>query len=188
MLFIIALFFNIALLMLILNLNETKIENRAVKSFENQQIYQISDDLVEEREVEYYEEKDSFKRLNDFNLELNKSKAFKMYTARNQPMEVVDFKGDATFSPDYNRDFETPGPNVRKGNSYYTIKTMLVNNHVLSMNHLQLSDGKLFSTNAYEYDKNKVFPILLGSDYQGIYHKGETIRIAYFFTDFKAES
>lgn len=129
MLFIITLFFYLFLQLLILNINETKIENRAVKSFENQHIYQISDDLIEERELEFYEEEDSFKRLNDFNIALNKSKKFKVYTARNQPMEVVDFKGDIIFSPDYNLKIESPKPSIRNGNSYYAINTMLVNNN-----------------------------------------------------------
>lgn len=55
------------------------------------------------------------------------------------------------------------------------------------MNQIQLSDGQLFTSESYKYEKDKKFPILLGSAYNGIYELGETIHIAYFFTDFKAE-
>lgn len=161
--FIVTFLFFLSLFMLVLNMRATNIENRTVKTFENQHVYQISDNLFEQREVDFYREKDSFKRLNDFNNALINSKKFIVYTARNQPMEVIDFKGDALFSPNYETELEQPTPVSRNDQVYYTIQTLLVNHQVLLMNHLQLTEGELFTKEAYLYEENKVFPIFVRS-------------------------
>lgn len=187
MMFSISFCFFFILFILVLNFNESKIENRTLKTFENQHMYQISDNLKNARETNYFKEKDSYKRLNDFNQALVTSKKFTVYTAVYQPMEVIDFKGDASFSPDYEMDAENPAPRNQNGRFYYSIQSLLVNDNALTMNHIQLSEGKYFKKEVYTYKKHQIIPILLGADYEGVYKVGETVDISYYFEDFKGK-
>lgn len=185
--FIFSIIFFLSILVFVMNLYKTKVENQVVQSFDELQIYQISDRLLDTRETTYFQEKDSFKRLNDFANEIKNDKKFTAYTVNTQPMEVIDFKGGPNFSIYDEVGEEQITPDYRNGQVYHTIKSIQLNSNVLEMNHIQLKEGNYFTNSDYQFKKNKVIPVLLGADYEGIYQLNETIQISYYFNDFKAK-
>ncbi len=172
--------FFLILMTLMINLDQSNLETSTAQKFQEKNIYQISDSLIEEKEVQFFQEKANYDILHHFSTSLEKSTDFDYYNAIWQPMEVVDFKGDAVFGPYYEMGDEEQSFEMN-GKSYSAVKSMRFNQKVFELNDLQLASGKGFEDEAYIFrEGQETVPIILGSDYTAFYKIGDQIEFAYY--------
>ncbi len=170
------LFFSL-LYILVVNLNQANIDLDTAKKFKGVNVYQISDDLIGERETEYFANINSYDTLNRLNKKLNQSEDFTYYSVTWQPIYVGDFKGDEKFDPYYNIGRESP-PHEMNGKPFSGILSVQVNDSVFEMNNLKIKEGNLFSEDDYLYDtQTETIPLILGYDYQRYYQIGDSVDI-----------
>ncbi|EHQ61190.1 ABC transporter ATP-binding protein [Paenibacillus dendritiformis C454] len=172
------------LLVLTVNINQTNVEVDVTNNFKDSNLYKISDNLYNEKEVEFFSNPNSIKILNDFSNQVNAVPTFKYYNGVRQPIEIANFKGDTIFDAYYETGNNQPAYNVNN-KSYRAIKSLQLNQTVFDLNNLQLSSGKGFSENDYIFYENKdTIPIILGSDYNGTYKLGDSLDILLYRKEF----
>ncbi|TRZ40245.1 hypothetical protein CEQ21_04720 [Niallia circulans] len=187
MILISILFFSLVFI-LVVNLDQANIDTKAATNFKDKNLYQISDRLFDDRETEFFSNKDGFDILSNFNNKLSSSSIFVTYTANFQPISVADFKGDNTFNPNYQSDLSEPNTFELDNKVYFDVLSLQVNDSVFELNNLQLLKGRVFSQKEYFYNNNeKVVPIILGSDYVDIYKLDEIIDILIYNKKYKAK-
>lgn len=177
--------FSILLLTMTIILNQSNIEIKASRNFEDKHLYKLSDTLLNEKEAEFLSKKDNFTTLNHFANDLLTTAKFTYYSAIWQPIEVADFKGDQIFDPYYEFNQEQP-PVVIKNRIYKSVKSMQVNENVLKLNNIQIRNGKTFDSNDFNYDEKKqTIPLILGYEYSKYYKVGDIVDIYYYAKPFK---
>ncbi|KPV58862.1 ABC transporter ATP-binding protein [Paenibacillus sp. A3] len=176
--------FGSLLLILTININQTNIEVGVTNNFKGKNLYQISDNLYNEKEKEFFSNPNSIKILNDFSKRVNAVSAFKYYNGVEQPIDIANFEGDPIFDAYYESGGNQPARKI--GNkSYRFIKSVQLNQTVFDLNQIQLSQGEAFKEDAYVFNANKdTIPIIIGSDYNGVYKVGDTLDILYYWKPF----
>ncbi|MFE4573061.1 ABC transporter ATP-binding protein [Paenibacillus chitinolyticus] len=178
--FLISLIFCSLLLVLTLNINQTRIEIEATRNFKDKNIYQISDNLYKEKEKEFFSKPDSFEILNNFSNQVHVNESYKYYNAIWQPIEVSDFKGDMIYDAYYETGNNQPSYMIQN-KSYRAIKSVQMNQAVLDFNHLRLETGAGFKEDDYVFkQEDDRLPVILGSEYSSIYKPGDTLDILYY--------
>ncbi|WP_127534368.1 ABC transporter ATP-binding protein [Paenibacillus kobensis] len=179
-----ALIFSLLILVLVVNVHQSKIEIDSVSHFKDKNLYKISDNLYNEKETEFFSKSDSNSILNRFANSLANSSEFLYYNANWQPVEVSAFKGDIQFDAYY----ETGNNRAEyeyNNKKYRNIKSMQLSSNVFEMNNVTLSSGEFFSDNDYFYDeKREDLPVILGSDYSEVYKLGDRLDILYYQKSF----
>ncbi|MFB7816386.1 ABC transporter ATP-binding protein [Paenibacillus chitinolyticus] len=178
--FLISLIFCSLLLVLTLNINQTRIEIEATRNFKDKNIYQISDNLYKEKEKEFFSKPDSFEILNNFSNQVHVNESYKYYNAIWQPIEVSDFKGDMIYDAYYETGNNQPSYMIQN-KSYRAIKSVQLNQVVLDFNQLRLETGAGFKEDDYVFkQEDDRLPVILGSEYSSIYKTGDTLDILYY--------
>ncbi|WP_372011955.1 ABC transporter ATP-binding protein [Paenibacillus chitinolyticus] len=178
--FLISLIFCSLLLVLTLNINQTRIEIEATRNFKDKNIYQISDNLYKEKEKEFFSKPDSFEILNNFSNQVHVNESYKYYNAIWQPIEVSDFKGDMIYDAYYETGNNQPSYMIQN-KSYRAIKSVQMNQAVLDFNQLRLETGAGFKEDDYVFkQEDDRLPVILGSEYSSIYKPGDTLDILYY--------
>lgn len=179
--------FYLLLLSLIINMGQSSIETEAIHNFKDKNLYRISDDLYEEKEISFFTDVGSYNKLNNFAKELMSNDEINYYEATWQPIGVANFEGKNFFQAYYEDDSISP-PYEKGGESFQTIKALQLNEEAFNVNSVYLSKGRYFNADEYFYDvKDPKLPILLGSDYGGIYQLGDTLKIDYYNKEFKGK-
>ncbi|MEK4009614.1 ABC transporter ATP-binding protein [Paenibacillus sp. FSL H3-0333] len=185
LLIIALIFFSILILQFTINFKQATLEVKTTNNYKGKNLYQLSDDLYNEKEKEFFSNENSMKLLNNFSGELDKRKHLNYYISKWQPIEITDFKGDVHFDAYYEEGNNQPAYKVN-GRYYRMIKSLQLNEKVFELNNVQLSDGQLFRSEDFVYDGEKEqIPMLLGSNYNGIYKIGDTIDFIYYQHSFK---
>lgn len=178
--FLISLIFCSLLLVLTLNINQTRIEIEATRNFKDKNIYQISDNLYKEKEKEFFSKPDSFEILNNFSNQVHVNESYKYYNAIWQPIEISDFKGDIIYDAYYETGNNQPSYMIQN-KSYRAIKSVQVNQAVFDFNLLRLETGEGFKKDDYVFkQEDNRLPVILGSEYSSIYKPGDTLDILYY--------
>lgn len=178
--FLISLIFCSLLLVLTLNINQTRIEIEATRNFKDKNIYQISDNLYKEKEKEFFSKPDSFEILNNFSNQVHVNESYKYYNAIWQPIEISDFKGDMIYDAYYETGNNQPSYMIQN-KSYRAIKSVQMNQAVLDFNQLRLETGAGFKEDDYVFkQEDDRLPVILGSEYSSIYKTGDTLDILYY--------
>lgn len=175
-------FFLLSVLFLHFNNVDTKTKSFYAQ-YEGKNIYQLSDELFNEKEQEYLSKDESLANLKNFYNTLNKSSDFKYLNTTTQPIGIVNFKGNKTFWEGY-EDGSFP-PHEIDGKKYEFVKSLQINKQVIDSFDLKLLEGNLFQKDDYIYNNNKSIPIILGSDYQSIYKIGDEVEIDYIMKSLK---
>ncbi|MCY9593006.1 ABC transporter ATP-binding protein [Paenibacillus chitinolyticus] len=184
--FLISLIFCSLLLVLTLNINQTRIEIEATRNFKDKNIYQISDNLYKEKEKQFFSKPDSFEILNNFSNQVHANESYKYYNAVWQPIEISDFKGDIIYDAYYETGNNQPSYMIQN-KSYRAIKSVQMNQAVFDFNHLQLETGVGFKADDYVFkQEDDRLPIILGSEYSSVYKTGDTLDILYYQRKFTA--
>lgn len=175
--------FSVVLFVLLVNLNISKIEIRSASKFHNYNIYQISDDLIGEREIEFFKDVKNYDILNDFNNGVFKNNKVVFYNAVYQPIGLKQYPPDEKFSAYYESGFN----NIyeHEGAFYQTTKSMQVTKSVFDYNVVELIEGQYFDDSAYVYVAGrKEIPVILGSDYRQYYKLHDQLEIHHYFEKF----
>lgn len=184
--FVAILFFTLTFV-LVINLNQTKIEIDIAKNFEGKNLYQLTDQLFGDKETAFFSTDQGFKILNKFNNTLSSEPRFAYYTATWQPIGVADFKGDSSFDPNYENG-TTTSTHEYNNKLFSAVKAIFISEEVINLNHLQIDQGRAFNKEEYTYKENtKAVPVLLGSGYRGTYHLGDTMHIFIYLKELECQ-
>jgi len=178
---VIAIVLFLFLVALAVNMQQASLEVGAMKHFKDKNIYQISDDLVNEIEGEFFKKKYNYDKLNEFASMLEQSTAFQYYKANWQPIDVLDFKGDKVFGAYYESGDTEHFKKDDRG--YHFVKSIQISKSVIPINNVQLIQGRFFDEDEYVLQENSI-PIILGAEYSSIYKLGDEIKIEYYFKQF----
>jgi hypothetical protein len=185
---IISIIFFMFLYVLVVNLSHAKLELKTARSFENLNVYQITDHLLEGRETEFFSDVESYDILNRFNNSLNTSPEFTYYSATWQPIGIADFNGDPTYDPNYDYDGTTTPTHTLNNKVYSSVKSVQVNEEVFNRNNLDLKAGRFFSKEEYTYnEKFDSIPVILGSQFSELYQIGDKVDIFLYGKELKGE-
>lgn len=180
--------FFLLLLMSALFLNFSNVQTKTESfyaQYEEKNIYQLSDNLIEEREQKYFSDIRELEVLKRFHEELQESEDFVYFNTTIQPIGFLNFKGMSSFLYGY-EDGAIPPEYQKEMGTYQVVKSIQVNEQVFSSFNVKIKNGKRFNNNDFEYENKKTIPVILGSNYEGIYEIGDTINIDYIDTPMKA--
>lgn len=176
--------FSVVLFVLLVNLNISKIEIRTANKFHNYNNYKITDDLIGEREIEFFKNVKNYDILNDFNNGVFKNSKVVFYNAVSQQIGLKEYPPDKKFSAYYEWG-STNDIYEFEGALYQTTKSIQVTKSVFDYNNVELMEGQPFEDSAYIYVAGrKEVPVILGSDYRPYYKLHDQLEIHYYFEKF----
>ncbi|WP_312651187.1 hypothetical protein [Aminipila sp.] len=116
---------------------------------------------------------ESMAGLKTFYDDLNREKSFSFLSTCDQSISVTDFKGDNKFKDGNDNSLEF------NDKLYEDIKSVQINKKAFDFYHLKIDKGSYFKWNQINYANNKI-PVILGADYEGIYHIGDIIEANFY--------
>lgn len=144
--------------------------------YADKNVYQLSDDLIGEIEINYFNNPSQLDNLKKFYDALLTDKSFTYMVSTVQPLEMTEFKGSRKFNYGYEN-----GNDLTSYENYYYIKSLQLNQNVFDVFSIPLQQGNYFSEEDYIYTDSKKIPVLLGYEYSGIYEVGEIFFADYLF-------
>lgn len=168
---IVGIFFNIYM--------STITQEQYIEEINNgQQFYAVKDSLYDpDQFYDYRHKKGNIDSIANFYNSLTTSSKFTYLSAFTQAVPIENFRGDSTFY--YNSDaFLEAHPSVTAN-----IKSMQMNHDTFDFYKIKLSHGEKFAWNEIDYKSNDL-PVLLGSNYNGIYEIGDSFIGKYYFKEF----
>lgn len=176
--------FSVVVFVLLVNINISKIEIRSASKFHNYNIYQITDDLIGEREIEFFKDVKNYDILNDFNNGVFKNSKVVFYNAVSQPIGLKQYPPDKKFSAYYEWG-ATNDIYEYEGALYQTTKSIQITKSVFDYNVVELVEGQPFDDSAYVYiaGKNEI-PVILGSDYRQYFKLNDQLELQYYYEKF----
>ena len=176
--------FSVVLFVLLMNLNISKIEIRSASKLHNYNIYKLTDNLIGEREIEFFNDVKNYDILNDFNNDVFKNNKVVFYNAVLQPIGLKQYPSDKKFSAYYERG-STNDIYEYEGDLYQNTKSIQVTKSVFDYNVVELIEGQPFDDSAYVYvTGRKEIPVILGSDYRPYYKLYDQLEIHYYLEKF----
>ncbi|WP_432702291.1 hypothetical protein [Lysinibacillus sphaericus] len=181
---LISFLFSVVVFVLLVNINISKIEIRSASKFHNYNIYQITDDLIGEREIEFFKDVKNYDLLNDFNNGVFKNSKVVFYNAVSQPIGLKQYPSDKKFSAYYEWG-ATNDIYEYEGALYQTTKSIQITKSVFDYNDVELMEGLPFDDSAYVYvaGRNEI-PVILGSDYRQYYKLNDQLELHYYYEKF----
>ena len=143
-------------------------------------MYQLSDSLIGEAEQEYFQKND-YTNVQNFYYDLNEKFEKEYIYSFDQEMNIYDFRGNLDFSEFY---IESWGEERLK---QYTINAVQVNQNAVDYYNVKATNGYTFNTSDFVIQKDLIVPVILGSDFIGIYEVGDIFEGSYLTDDLKFE-
>lgn len=197
---IVIIFFLLILLIIFYNINKKQNVDEVISDEITQKIryVQIIDLYDKPNQISFSEAMrtpNMLLNLRNFYSELINSNKFNFIEIENQ---ILEFYGNYDKDNKFVNGYETGNVDefinqkVKKDNdiSYVTpLKAIQIGQSASDFFNLSknISSGKYFSSGDYIYTHDKNIPILLGSDYKGIYNIGDSMEFSYLLTDFIGE-
>ncbi len=179
------LFTLLAVLFLHFNNVDTKTESYYAQ-YDGKSIYQLSDNLINEKEEEFFSSGDSLEILKSFYNQLKESENFIYLYTFDQPIGVSSFKGNELFQEGYEDGMVVPPYDV-DGKQFETVKSIQANEAALGTFNLKVQKGTNFQNEDFTYSDGDTVPIILGAGYESLYQVGDELDIEYLFKQMKAE-
>lgn len=167
------------ILTMLLNVNFSEVETRTTSHFKDKNLMQLSDNLFDELEVRFFSRDESYHVLKKFADELSAVKEFTYYHTVDQPLYMLDFKGDQSFDPYYEYGDSHPLVEMH-GQDYHAVKSLQINENAFRLNELELHAGRKFYEDEYVFKEGQPIPVILGSAYAGLYHLNDTVDISLY--------
>lgn len=176
--------FSVVVFVLLININISKIEIRSASKFHHYNIYQITDDLIGKREIEFFKDVKNYDILNDFNNRVFKNSKLIFYNAVSQPIGLKQYPPDKKFSANY--EFGSNNDVYEyDGQFYQSTKSIQITKSVFDYNDVELMEGLPFDDSAYVYIAGKdEIPVILGSDYRQYYKLNDQLELHYYYEKF----
>lgn len=154
------------------------------RNFSDKTMYSLIDTLEPDDFEAFNRSADSVEIIADFYNELNKQKEFSYLALNDQPIPIIDFKGNETFEYAYGTPMNGNGRyEAEIGGKTYPfsdVKAIQLNKKSFDFYSLEVAEGEGFNWNELGYDQ-KTIPVLMGSDYKSIYDLGEIFSGDYLF-------
>lgn len=151
---------------------ESSVEN----IYEGKQLYRIVDNYYDpDAFYEFRQHSDNINRLGEFYNALVTSTNMEFISIFNQPIYVEQFMGEEQFL--YNSQEFRDAHNLDTTNA--NVKAIQLNQSAFELYGLKVSNGTIFDWDEVNYGGNKL-PILIGSEYKGIYDIGDTFFVNYY--------
>lgn len=144
--------------------------------YEGKRLYTIIDNYYDaDAFYEFRQLSDNINRLGEFYNALVTSTNMEFISIFNQPIYLEQFKGDEQFL--YNsQEFRDE---YKLGTTNANVKAIQLNPSAFEFYKLKVSYGRTFNWNEVNYNGDKL-PVLLGSEYKGVYNIGETLSGNYY--------
>lgn len=146
-----------------------------------EQRYSLIDNLFDDDSFKAFRhDEQRLNNLGEFYNSITKMENAKLLSLYTQPVNIDDFKGERKFyynSDAFLEEFKTATP---------SIKALQINNIAFEYYGLKVKKGKTFNWEEISYE-NQTLPVVLGSNYEGIYYIGDIIIGSYLIKDFKFE-
>lgn len=184
--FLAAILFLLLLLML-LNILQSRIELQATSAFKDKNLYQLADNLFNDKERLFFQQQDSYSILKDFGDRLKTEPRFQYAVVNWQPVHVVDFKGNEIFEAYYELG-QSQDSQTYRGATYRNIKSLQMNQGSFDVFQIRISSGHGFQDSDYTYDGSKeTIPLILGAELESYYELGDTISLMLYNESFTGE-
>jgi len=139
--------------------------------YEDKKLYTLMDSLLEaDAFSKYRESAANINRVGAFYNAISSSKDFCFISMFNQPMLVKNFRGGNQF--------------VYSESNLNNLKCFQLNQKAFDFYHLKISNSFEFQWDKVDYNSDKI-PVLLGSDYQGVYKIGDSFVSEYYSKNFE---
>ncbi|MGE0911024.1 hypothetical protein ACQGRJ_11750 [Bacillus atrophaeus] len=171
--------------MTMLFLNYQKSETHAksfMRPFENQNVYQIDDELRDEKEDAFLSSPSNVDKLRVLYEKFDSTKKFQFLNITQQPVGILNFNGPQSLLAGFEENsIIEPYESETDHQMYDTIKAVQMNKQAMELLDIKLSEGELLPDKTFEYKENNDIPVLLGSSYKGLYNVGDKITVEYLF-------
>ncbi|PHA57786.1 permease [Bacillus wiedmannii] len=148
--------------------------------YEGKNIYKLSDQLFDEKEIEFFSNPNALLKVKNFYHTLLNSKDFLYLNTTLQHIGVQNFKGQSIFLQGYEKGDPRPPYQKKEGlPSFDRVKSIQINDNVLSTFNVKTQKGRVFNKEDFLFKKGTKIPIMLGAEYQSFYNVGDTIYFDY---------
>lgn len=157
-----------------------------VKDMLNHNVFRLTDNFLNERETELYNNKIGLSMLKQFNREIKSNDHFKYYEMISQTVYVPYFDNNEIFIEGYETGRPHPTANIRhngQAEKFCAVKAFHLSENVFRDFNIQIEIGSVPKRDSYTYVKGNVIPILLGNAYKPVYKIGDSIDV-YIISDF----
>lgn len=147
-------------------------------------LYNVIDTLTDADEFfEFRQSPARVASLARFYNDLNTSTRVAALSMFNQAVPIENFRGDDSFDYGYGTDMEVKGKYIdpTTGVAVQDVKSLQLNRHAFEFFGLTVDSGNAPPWSEIDYSSGRV-PVLLGSDYRGLYELGDTIRGSLYFS------
>ena len=161
--------------------------DREFSDDQKENMYGLVDTLQEPDDFsKFRKDISSINHVADFYNHLNKNADFKFLSIFNQPVPVTGFKGGVQFDYTFDTEMTQKGfyQDEQTGEEFFDVKALQMNAQAFSFFNLSVNKGKTIDWETVNYDSG-VLPILLGSDYNGVYDVGESIDGSLYFKKYQ---
>lgn len=114
-----------------------------------------------------------YQRLLHFRNNLLENTAWDYTILVEQPVDIMGIQISEEFLYGYEDGYASSSVFTYNESTYYTTKTLQVSEKFFPVFSIELSDGNFFTVNDYEYAKETVVPVLLGSSYKKLFSIGD---------------
>lgn len=130
---------------------------------------------------DFRQSQESLDSLARFYNALNEHPSLNFLSSFNQPMPIANFRGGETFDRGYGTDMEIRGEyrDEQAGVVVRDVKSLQLNQATYDFYNLGVDGGEDLDWNRVDYDSGSI-PVLLGSNYRGIYNPGDVIKTNYY--------
>ncbi len=126
----------------------------------------------------FHNESDSLERLMRFHERLENNPHFQYLDLNYQNIYIQDYSGPEKFVDRYEDGLaESNKPVKIKGSLYRSVKGMQFSELVFTTFKPQIQSGRGFLPSEYNYQEGHPIPLILGSEYEGIYTLGDQMNI-----------
>jgi putative ABC transport system permease protein len=155
--------------------------NTSFSSDADQNLYSLTDTLVDGEFAEFRQDPEAVGRLGEFYNELNASSTVSLVSAFAQPIVVADFRGGDEFDARSDSEYASAGEYVdpASGRAVRDVRSVQMNQKSFEFAGLRLSSGTLPDWATIDYSSGTV-PVVLGSDYAGVYALGDVLEGQYY--------
>lgn len=155
--------------------------------YQGENIYQISDELINDREKQFFSDSSELEVIKKFYSYLNQqNRDFTYIYTNNQSIGVHNFKGSEKFI--YGYETNSLQPDFEKnGLTFKVAKAIQINENVLYKFDLPLFTGRGFKKADFINQNNNEIPIILGAEYASLYKEGDIFNIDYLNKPFKVK-
>lgn len=119
-------------------------------------------------------ENGDYTKLKNYMTAIQNQKNFTYLSIVNQPIDIITDKLPQKFIYGYETGEAMTDSKDKDGNIDKAAKCLAVSSNVFTQFGMQISEGRGFGKEDYTYNANKSIPVILGSDYKGIYKIGSS--------------